>query len=246
MKECNIIVNADDFGFSEAVNYGIIKAYNDGIVSSTTIMANMPGFAHAIALAKQNPGLHIGVHLNLNVYKPLTSGKTLMKEDGCFDRRSFEHCDEEEVYQEFCAQINKVLHAGIMIDHLDSHRFIHQSPVLKNVIERILKTYPYPIRGGFSYPFDYVKQVAMNDEFYGEDVSIQKLKNILDNLSDNGVYDIVTHPAYIDGFLLNSSSYALARVKELDILCSDEIKDCIIKNNIRVITYADVKFEEAK
>lgn len=43
-----MIVNADDFGFSEAVNHGILKAMQEGIVTSTSIMANMPGFAHAV------------------------------------------------------------------------------------------------------------------------------------------------------------------------------------------------------
>ena len=49
-----IIVNADDFGLSEAVNYGIISAYKNGIVRSTTIMPGMPAFEHAIGLLKEN------------------------------------------------------------------------------------------------------------------------------------------------------------------------------------------------
>ena len=38
----SVIINADDFGYSPAVNAGIIKAYEDGILTSTTLMANMP------------------------------------------------------------------------------------------------------------------------------------------------------------------------------------------------------------
>ena len=49
-----LIVNADDFGLSEAVNYGIISAYKNGIVRSTTIMAGMPAFDHAVELLKEN------------------------------------------------------------------------------------------------------------------------------------------------------------------------------------------------
>ena len=49
-----IIVNADDFGLSEAVNYGIISAYKNGIVRSTTIMPGMPAFEHAIGLLKES------------------------------------------------------------------------------------------------------------------------------------------------------------------------------------------------
>ncbi len=42
-----VINNADDFGYSNAINYGIIDAHVQGILNSTTIMANMPGFEHA-------------------------------------------------------------------------------------------------------------------------------------------------------------------------------------------------------
>ena len=48
-----VIINADDFGYSSAVNLGIIKAYKEGILTSTTLMANMPGCDEAITLAKE-------------------------------------------------------------------------------------------------------------------------------------------------------------------------------------------------
>ena len=68
-----MIVNADDFGFSEAVNHGILKAMQEGIVTSTSIMANMPGFAHAVQLYHEHPDMAVGVHLNLTCYRPLLS-----------------------------------------------------------------------------------------------------------------------------------------------------------------------------
>ncbi|MCB6144124.1 ChbG/HpnK family deacetylase, partial [Lachnospira pectinoschiza] len=43
-----IIINADDFGYSSGVNQGIIKAFREGVLSSTTLMANMPGCDEAI------------------------------------------------------------------------------------------------------------------------------------------------------------------------------------------------------
>ena len=78
-----IIVNADDFGLSEAVNYGIISAYKNGIVRSTTIMPGMPAFEHAIGLLKENKGLGCGVHMTLSVNKPiLNCHKTIVDENG--------------------------------------------------------------------------------------------------------------------------------------------------------------------
>ena len=52
-----LIINADDFGLSEAVNYGIISAHKTGVVTSTSTMANMPGFEHAMELLKENKKL---------------------------------------------------------------------------------------------------------------------------------------------------------------------------------------------
>ena len=83
-----LIVNADDFGLSEAVNYGIISAYKNGIVRSTTIMAGMPAFDHAVELLKENKGLGCGVHMTLSLNKPvLNYHKTIVDENGNFYRR---------------------------------------------------------------------------------------------------------------------------------------------------------------
>jgi len=63
-----MIVNADDFGFSEAVNHGILKGMQEGIVTSTSIMANMPGFAHAVQLYHEYPDMDMagGGHLHIS------------------------------------------------------------------------------------------------------------------------------------------------------------------------------------
>jgi predicted glycoside hydrolase/deacetylase ChbG (UPF0249 family) len=66
-----LIVNADDFGYSRCVNFGIIDAHRDGINNSATMMMNMLGVGHAIELAKENPKLQVGIHLVLTCGKPL-------------------------------------------------------------------------------------------------------------------------------------------------------------------------------
>ena len=83
-----LIVNADDFGYCEGVNYGIISAHRNGIVTSTTIMANMSGFDHAVNLLKENKNLGCGVHMTLSCNKPLNENlKSLVDENGMFYRR---------------------------------------------------------------------------------------------------------------------------------------------------------------
>ncbi|MFN1913289.1 ChbG/HpnK family deacetylase [Clostridioides difficile] len=78
-----IIINADDFGYCEAVNYGIISAHNNGIVRSTSMMANMPGVEHGVGLLKENKTLNCGVHMTLSCGRPLLSNlKTIVDKDG--------------------------------------------------------------------------------------------------------------------------------------------------------------------
>lgn len=60
-----IIINADDFGIHESVNSGIIDGFRRGCISSTTLMAGAGSFEQAVALAADNTGLGLGVHLTL-------------------------------------------------------------------------------------------------------------------------------------------------------------------------------------
>ena len=46
-----IIVNADDFGMSAEANRAIVEAFENNVISSTTLMTNMPGFDEACELA---------------------------------------------------------------------------------------------------------------------------------------------------------------------------------------------------
>src|SRR5512138_992923 len=60
-----LIVNADDFGLSEGVNRGIIRAHEKGIVTSTSLMVRWPAAAEAPAYSRQHPRLGFGLHLDL-------------------------------------------------------------------------------------------------------------------------------------------------------------------------------------
>jgi len=58
----NLIVNADDLGWTEGVNRGIVEAHRRGLVTSTSLLANGRAFESALAAAISNPQLGIGVH----------------------------------------------------------------------------------------------------------------------------------------------------------------------------------------
>ena len=224
-----IIINADDFGYCEAVNYGIISAHNNGIVRSTSMMANMPGVEHGVGLLKENKTLNCGVHMTLSCGRPLLSNlKTIVDKDGFFIRRItdeiIEKMDCDEIYRELCAQIDRVKGLGIDISHLDSHHHIHTLVSLKPVIEKIVTKYNLPIRGGFEYNLEYSKVVPLIDSFYKENVSEEYFIKNIDEIMKYDVVDIMSHPAFLDDYILNSTSYAIDRTKEHKILTSKKVK----------------------
>ena len=240
-----IIINADDFGYCEAVNYGIISAHNNGIVRSTSMMANMPGVEHGVGLLKENKTLNCGVHMTLSCGRPLLSNlKTIVDKDGFFIRRItdeiIEKMDCDEIYRELCAQIDRVKWLGIDISHLDSHHHIHTLVSLKPVIEKIVTKYNLPIRGGFEYNLEYSKVVPLIDSFYKENVSEEYFIKNIDEIMKYDVVDIMSHPAFLDDYILNSTSYAIDRTKEHKILTSKKVKEFLEKNGLVISSYRDI------
>lgn len=240
-----LIINADDFGYCEAVNYGIMSAHKNGIVSSTTIMPNMPGVEHGISLLKDSKTLSCGVHLTISCGKPLLSNlNTIVDYNGNFYRgitnEIIKKMDLDEIYNEFCTQIERVIYSGIKTCHLDSHHHVHTLTELKPVIEKILDKYDLPIRGGFEYNMEYKKVVKLIDSFYKENVSEDYFVKILKEIKEYDVVDMMCHPAFLDDFILNSTSYAIDRTKEYKILTSDNIKNVLEENNIIISNYRDI------
>jgi predicted glycoside hydrolase/deacetylase ChbG (UPF0249 family) len=68
----NLIVNADDLGWTEGINRGIAEAHRNGIVTSASLLANGAAFASAVEMARHTPGLGVGVHLNLSEGAPVS------------------------------------------------------------------------------------------------------------------------------------------------------------------------------
>src|SRR6202142_4058846 len=69
-----LIVNADDFGRSASINQGIIEGHQKGIVTSASLMTGREGFDEAVKLAKANPKLGIGLHLDLDSFFQVEHG----------------------------------------------------------------------------------------------------------------------------------------------------------------------------
>src|SRR5579885_3332619 len=60
-----LVVNADDFGRSASINAAVIRAHREGVLTTASLMVNEPACAEALALARENPRLGVGLHLTL-------------------------------------------------------------------------------------------------------------------------------------------------------------------------------------
>lgn len=146
----NLIVNADDLGWTDGVNRGIVEAFRNGIVTSTSLLANGAAFAGGVGMAQVARGLGVGVHLNLSDGTPLADRETvtsLLNNEGEFAggpeslllRRALGEVLREEVECEWDAQIQKVRDAGIEPTHLDGHKHVHMLPGLFAIALRLAK-----------------------------------------------------------------------------------------------------------
>ncbi len=146
----NLIVNADDLGWTDGVNRGILDAFRGGIVTSTTLLANGAAFAEAVKAAKSAPRLALGVHLNLSDGEPVADRESvisLLNDDGCFAdgpesllwKRARRGLILDEVEEEWDAQIQKVRDAGIRPTHLDGHKHVHMLPGFFEIALRLAK-----------------------------------------------------------------------------------------------------------
>ncbi len=147
-----VIINADDFGLTRGVNEGIIKAHQEGILTSTTLMANMPGFDQAVELAGGNPELGVGVHLNILRGQPVAPvqkvGSLLSKEyrfipsvSRLLRRIALGRISFDEVERECRAQVEKVKDAGIEPSHIDSEKHIHMIRPLFRIVLKLAREY---------------------------------------------------------------------------------------------------------
>jgi len=150
-----LIVHADDFGIDKETNLGIQYGFNNGILTSTSIMATGEAFDHAIQIARTTPKLDIGIHLTLTETKPLLPTEqvnSLISRSGDFhihiNRFLLQYMTGKinliEVNNELEQQIKKVLKENISITHIDGHQHIHVLPKIWSITTALAKKYNIP------------------------------------------------------------------------------------------------------
>ena len=144
-----LIINADDLGLTTGINRAILKAHLEGVVTSTTLMANAPGFHQAVTMVESAPKLGVGCHVVLldgasqlspSQVHTLMGGRertAFYRSSGAFARRVVTGAiNPAEIELEAAAQIRSLQAVGISVTHLDTHKHTH---ILPQVLRPLLR-----------------------------------------------------------------------------------------------------------
>ncbi|AUJ23533.1 ChbG/HpnK family deacetylase [Virgibacillus dokdonensis] len=241
-----LIINADDFGITAGVTYGILFAHQYGIVSSTTVMVNMPFAKESLKEAKKHPNLGVGLHLVFDAGRPIfASQSSLTSHSGYFLKKEglMQSAKREDIKNEVEAQLDLAHKWYGNITHIDSHHHLHHHfPLLLDVVLETAKNYNMPVRLLPDTKIAY--KIASPDYFcggfYGEEsVSINNLKDMITSLKP-GITEMMCHPGFIDSGLYKISSYNRMRMKEVAVLTNNKMKEYMQKQSIELIHYGGV------
>ncbi|HIP97625.1 MAG TPA: carbohydrate deacetylase [Anaerolineae bacterium] len=155
-----LIVNADDYGRTPGVTRGILRAHQRGIVTSTTVMMNMPYASESLRLAEEYPRLRVGVHLVFTSHYPILPPEeipSLVHGNGTFYRPEelMERVIEVDLGQlraELRAQVELFLSTKRRPTHLDCHHGVYLYPPLFAVHVELAKEFGLPMRVPLSPP----------------------------------------------------------------------------------------------
>jgi chitin disaccharide deacetylase len=227
-----LVVNADDFGMSDAVNRGVIRAHEHGIVTSTSLMVDRAAVDEAVAYARAHPRLSVGLHLDLSEWEYRTG------EWHCrYERVSLD--DATEVAAEVDRQLARFEElVGRPPTHIDSHQHVHRGAVVGWVVSeraRALRIAVRHLSPGVRYRGDFYGQTSKGDR-YPEWITPAALVEILGGLAAE-ITELGCHPA---AWGPTDDAYAAERVLELTSLCDPAVLDAVLAQGITLVSFADV------
>jgi predicted glycoside hydrolase/deacetylase ChbG (UPF0249 family) len=255
-----LIVNADDFGFTRDVNAGIVECHRNGILTAATLMANGPAFDDAVRLSRENPNLDIGCHLVLVGSPGFPS--TVAQLVGAV------YLGRIRIYDELVKQVRTILDAGLHPTHLDTHKHTHLLPPVLEAVARLSKEFGIPwVRRPFDFPVQangvgLGKRIVsrslgvmrgrfhrvltahgckVTDSFAGFRITgkydAAELAKLIEKLPE-GLTEFMCHPGYCgDELAAARTRLKASRERELEALTSGEVKAALERFNVRLTNY---------
>ena len=247
-----LIVNADDFGLTGGVSRGILEAHGRGIVTSTTVMMNLP-LDEALFSQVKRSRLGIGLHVNLTLGRPIAPADelpSLVDDEGKFIRdpeRQARSAKPDEAEREIQAQYEAfVKHFGTPPTHLDSHHHVGYYSPIREILFGLARSAGIPIRSSDSAIRSDARQRGLRtpDHFFGESGpepywTRERLIETIDRLPD-GVSEFMCHPGYFDESLAYSR-YGRQREIELRGLSDPDVLDAIRSSGATLCHFGAVR-----
>src|SRR5579884_31724 len=264
-----LIVTADDFGLTERVNEAICKCFREGIVTTASLMTSGAAFDSAVEIARNNPELDVGIHLNLTegqdfAYRhPAKLAIALL----------LGQVSSGDLEKTIRGQIEKALLTGLQITHIDGHKHVHAIPTVRRIIERVGPEYGvHAIRSvvesvpslpgllrrnpgsrrrillqyGFGRALSAIWRTTATGpvRFYGitQTGFLDEISftEIIDDLRD-GIHEVMCHPGYVDDALKKTPTRLLyQREREVRLLTAPRIKQMLEERNIILGSYRDL------
>lgn len=258
-----LIVVADDFGFSEAYNYGVMKAYQEGIVTVVSLMTNMDAASHAVKLASEFPEINITQHTNFVSGHPVSDPKeipSMVDENGRFYRstkwaptnpkdtkcRGSVVVSYEDAKKETLAQMARFkMLTGHYPNHFEGHStgtalidraFLEICDETRIHCMTLLDRETELMKPAHELIMESEEyMIALHRGLCVEDFINSRGFGLLDSPFEINVMHF--HPGYVDAFILDNSTLTTQRCRDLQVLCDPRIKSWISEHEIELTDF---------
>jgi len=222
-----LIVNADDFGRSEAVNRGVATAHVEGIVTSASLMVRWPAADAATTYARAHAELSVGLHIDLAEWS-YESGQW---------RLVYETAEPVEAEVDRQLAMFRAL-MGRDPTHIDSHQHVHRSPPASVVIAAVASELGVPLRGAgesIRYCGDFYGQTGKGEPYH-DAITVDALVSLIEKLP-LGITELGCHPAEGVDF---ETTYGDERLSELKALCDPRVRTALLHSNVELASHSDI------
>lgn len=253
-----LLIRADDIGYSYAVNVGIARTVNEGLVRSAGLMPNMPEAARGWEWIRV-ADIAIGQHTNLCLGTPCADPAlipSLLDENGRLKssrayRAAFQEGREIAEYDELVIEIEAQLARFRQIvgkdpDYFEAHAVMSRN--LNQAIHDVAEKHGLKEQVASFDPARVVRcgqtdvRMAIEDMLLPEQYDPEAfIKRTVENMADGETYVLVFHPGYLDAFILGNSSLTVNRTKEVEALIDPALRAWLeAQDGLRLIDYRDL------
>jgi chitin disaccharide deacetylase len=226
-----LITNADDFGLSQGVNEGIIRAHEHGILTSTSLMVRWPGARAAAAYAREHPRFSVGLHLDFAEWicvnyewKPLyqvvsTEDPVALKAEAWRQLENFRQI------------------VGKDPTHIDSHQHQHINEPARTIITEMARQCGAPLR-------KITPDIAYCGDFYGQTgeglpypqgITLECYLGIIAKTPE-GFTEAACH---VGNDPQLDSVYKTERMQELAVICDPRLREAARKHGVQFCSFLD-------